>query len=225
MKSVTIKSNSVEQAVAEGLEQLGVNKDQADIEVISEAGLFKKAEVKITTKPLAEDIAFSFINELIAKMQLNVESEVTVDEDTCRIDLSGEDTAQVIGYRGETLDAIQYLALLVATRKAPTEKKLVVDAENYRIKRVDTLGRLAVRTAEKAIKYNKVIKLEPMNPFERRAVHSALTDYPGVTTKSEGDEPRRYVLVVPDRLNGEGRNFKKNGFGKTRTFGAKQRRF
>lgn len=286
MREIEIKATSVEQAIAEGLIELGASRDQVDIDIITEPKLFKKACVKISLKPeinlvssdvdksmdspITEDktepVAKSdtketvtepanndsailssseqiigeydkddahiidFVSTLFKNMNLNCTLKVTSTRDTLSILIGGADSNLTIGYRGETLDAIQYIALLVANKPVRFAKRLVIDAEGYREKRAATLTALSKKLASQAIKSGKAIELEPMNPFERRVIHTALQENPAVTTLSEGDEPNRFVVICPVKAepsyDSENKsNFKKQGFGKTRSFGQKKRRF
>jgi spoIIIJ-associated protein len=130
---------------------------------------------------------------------MGIEAQIDVKDkgDTLKITLAGPQMGILIGYRGETLDALQYLLSLIVNRenKDAEYKKVVLDTENYRQKREETLIRLANRLAYKARRYNKSITLEPMNPYERRIIHSALQDHPDVATHSEGDEPYRKIVI------------------------------
>lgn len=171
-----------------------------------------------------------FVSTLFKNMNLNCTLKVTSSRDTLSILIGGTDSNLTIGYRGETLDAIQYITLLVANKPVRFAKRLVIDAEGYREKRAATLTALSKKLASQAVKSGKAIELEPMNPFERRVIHTALQENPAVTTLSEGDEPNRFVVICPvkaepsyDTENKS--NFKKQGFGKTRSFGQKKRRF
>lgn len=283
MREIEIKATSVEQAIAEGLIELGASRDQVDIDIITEPKLFKKACVRISLKsnieiapnltdnsdniaaiedkPVSEvktvkenkeakaivsdnardeqiigeydaDDAHivEFVSTLFKNMNLNCTLKVTSSHDTLSILIGGADSNLTIGYRGETLDAIQYITLLVANKPVRFAKRLVIDAEGYREKRAATLTALSKKLASQAVKSGKAIELEPMNPFERRVIHTALQENPAVTTLSEGDEPNRFVVICPVKAepsyDTENKtNFKKQGFGKTRSFGQKKRRF
>lgn len=141
-----------------------------------------------------------FIDGLLEK--LGVEGHAFVTDQTVSdhiyIDIEGPDMGPVIGRRGDTLDAIQYLASLVLNRSAEEHIRLTIDTENYRIKRAQSLERLARKMAGKVARYHKPMTLEPMNPYERRIIHAALQEYRGVTTHSTGTEPNRRVVISPD---------------------------
>ncbi len=148
----------------------------------------------------AEGLAAGFIAGLLEKM--GVEGTVTVlpqlECDQLRLEISGPDMGPVIGRRGDTLDAIQYLASLVLNNGLQEHVRLSVDTENYREKRAESLERLARKMAMKVVKSHRTMTLEPMNPYERRIIHAALQDYNGVTTYSTGSEPGRRVVIAPD---------------------------
>lgn len=144
--------------------------------------------------------AIRFISGLLR--QMGIEAEVQVREqlvaDQLRLEIVGKDMGPVIGRRGDTLDAIQYLTSLVMGRVTEEHVRLSVDTENYRVKRAESLERLARKMAAKAVQYRKPMVLEPMNPYERRIIHSTLQDYAGVTTYSTGSEPGRRVVISPE---------------------------
>ena len=144
--------------------------------------------------------AVKFINGLLEKLEINGKAVVlSISEpDHIRIDISGPDMGPVIGRRGDTLDAIQYLTSLVLNKFSDEHLRLTIDTENYRAKRAESLERLARKIAVKVSKYHKAMTLEPMNPYERRIIHAALQDFRGVTTYSTGTEPGRRVVIAPD---------------------------
>ncbi len=146
-----------------------------------------------------EELACEYIISVCEAMGLEVELVTEVSDNTISIEVQGEDLGLLIGRRGETLDALQYLVGLVVNRNRDKYYKISIDAENYRAKRESALIRLAKRTADKVSKYRRPITLEPMNPNERRIVHSALQGYKGVETYSVGEEPNRKVVIRPVR--------------------------
>lgn len=119
------------------------------------------------------------------------------EENTLYIDVNGNDSGAAIGRHGETLEAIQYLASLVANKVSQDRVRVILDIGGYRRRRENTLISMAERAAEKVVQSGRNIELEPMNPAERRIVHSALQSFPGVTTFSEGEEPDRHVIIAP----------------------------
>ena len=163
----------------------------------------KEPAAVIHTEKAAE--AEKFLQDVITKMGTSVHIEITETEEEMRIDLSGDNMGMIIGRRGETLDALQYLTSLVVNKGEDTYRKVTLDTENYRQKREETLVKLATKLAGKGVKYKRSISLEPMNPYERRIIHSALQDYKGVTTYSTGTEPNRKVVIAST-----GGKFKKN---------------
>ena len=146
--------------------------------------------------PIVEDHeALTFLREITEKMDLKLDFTARTGEDLVYVEMTGEDSRTVIGKRGQTLDAIQYLTSLVVNKDSEKYIKVVVDAENYRAKRQRTLEQLADRLAAKVVKTGKYVRLEPMNPYERKVIHATLQSNPDVTTRSEGEEPYRRVII------------------------------
>lgn len=216
---------------------------QAEEAVVSETSnnenITDETPVKSASLGKDEETIVNFIGDILNKMELNCEVSGTSQGDTLFVRISGEDAHYAIGYRGETLDSLQYLALLCANKHARFRKKLVIDAEDYRQKREQTLIGLSKKLAYKVSKTGRAIELEPMNPYERRIIHTALQSNKFVETASEGEEPNRFVVINPKNAvsapkaedvpanmyeRPADRNFKKNGI-KTRSFGQKKRRF
>lgn len=226
MNFVDVKAKTVDEAVAIALEKLGAKKDDVNIEVLEESkGLFgilgskevlvrvsviekeappepaeeeKPAAVSSSDMPREISQAEDFLSSIIKKMDIDASFTTSYDEKTAQafIDIEGKDVGIMIGRHGETLDAVQYLANVVANKKSRDFVKITLDAENYREKRKTTLVNLANKTARKAVKYARNMTIEPMNPYERRIIHEALQGYPGVTTYSVGNEPNRKVVVA-----------------------------
>lgn len=203
MKFIEITGKTVDDAIESGLRELGIKRDKVDIFIIDHGskGIFglgsKPARVKLTVKNDSEAVARVFLRDILDKMDVKAEIHIKDMDDTLKVTLVGPDMGILIGYRGETLDAMQYLLSLVINRENSGDdyKKVILDTENYRKKREETLIRLANKLAYKVNKYNKSITLEPMNPYERRIIHSALQNHPYVTTHSEGEEPYRKVVI------------------------------
>jgi len=150
--------------------------------------------------------ARAFLADVLPKMGVSAESEITLGPRDIHIDLSGSDMGVVIGRRGETLDALQYLCALVVNKGEKEYIKVTLDTENYRLKREETLTRLARKLAGKVQRYHRSITLEPMNPYERRIIHSSLKGEENITTFSTGTEPnRRVVIALAGRGRGDGR--------------------
>ena len=143
--------------------------------------------------------AKGFLAGLTERMGVPVEIEVMESEEQLRMQMAGENMSLLIGRRGETLDALQYLTSLTVNRSREDYMRISIDTENYRAKREEALCKLAVRMAGRAKKSGKRVALEPMNPYERRILHSALQNDPDVTTHSEGEEPYRRVIITLNR--------------------------
>ncbi|WP_125154227.1 RNA-binding cell elongation regulator Jag/EloR [Clostridium rectalis] len=203
MKTIYMMGKTVEGAVKNALKELNVTEDKIDVEVIDEGsrGLFKiigarPAKIKVTVKKDYIYEAKSFLKKILDCMGIKAEIRIKDEDNILKICMTGPDMGILIGYRGETLDSIQYLLSLVINKDHDEEyKRVVLDTENYRQKREETLKRLAMKIATKARKTGKVVKLEPMNPYERRIIHSVLQNNPEVETYSEGEEPYRRVVV------------------------------
>lgn len=146
--------------------------------------------------PVCEDHpALAFLKEVTEQMGLDLNMVAKADENNVYIDIQGDDSGTIIGKRGQTLDAIQYLTSLVVNKGHDNYVKVVVDAENYRTKRERTLEQLANKLANKVIKTKRSVKLEPMNPYERKVIHATLQDNDRITTRSEGQDPYRRVII------------------------------
>lgn len=156
--------------------------------------------------------AETFLKDLFRTMEMEVEMKSSFEDDTLSVDISGEDMGILIGKRGQTLDSLQYLTSLVVNKGKASYVRVKLDTEDYRNRRKATLENLAKNIAFKVKKTRRPVFLEPMNPYERRIIHSALQNDPYVTTHSEGDEPCRKVVVTlkKDRNNGRNRNFERN---------------
>ncbi len=157
----------------------------------------KAEEAEPVTPKEPQNDAEKFLYGLFERMGINVtlKSE-KLQDDILRIDMSGRAMGMLIGRRGETLDALQYLTSLVSNNGKEEYLKVMLDTENYRKKREEALKRLALRLADKVVKSGKKVVLEPMNPYERRILHATLQDHPGITTYSEGEDPFRSVVVA-----------------------------
>ena len=209
-KEVIITAKTVEEAVAKAVEELGAPAaDKISYTVLEEP---KKgflgigaADAKISASYVCggEARATEFIEKLLSDM--NIEASVTVsdgDNNETRITIEGEGASILIGHHGETLDSLQYLASLAANKKVDGKKeeyvRITVDIEGYRAKREETLRSLARKMAAKVLKYKKSVMLEPMNPYERRIIHSEIQNMEGVSTNSIGSENNRKIVVFLD---------------------------
>jgi spoIIIJ-associated protein len=174
-------------------------KDRGDIvrppAEVSAEGTFSIREKPADLEVLENHVAESFLREITEKMGLKLKIKVQGNDSCVYVEMDGRDSGTIIGKRGQTLDAIQYLTSLVVNKDCEKYMRVVVDAENYREKREKTLEQLAYRLADKVVKTRKSIRLEPMNPYERKVIHSTLQSYPKVTTRSEGEEPYRRVII------------------------------
>ena len=206
-KEIIVTGKTIDEALANAAEQLGVKAEDVKYEVIDEPkkGLFGigavPAKIQATYTLKGEEIALEFVKKLVSDMQLDVTVEMSysAEREGMLIDIQGAGAGVLIGHHGDTLDSIQYLANLAANKKIDGEKrahvKITVDAENYRAKREETLRALARRMADKVLKYKKSVMLEPMNPYERRIIHSEIQGIEGVSTNSIGSENNRKIVV------------------------------
>lgn len=205
LKTIEAKGDSIDEAVQKALTELGADRDDVSVEVLQKpkSGFLgfgrEPAIVRVSYETSPADTAREFLSGLLERFGTPARIDIEVDqqERAIRIELSGENMGAVIGRRGDTLDAIQYLTSIVANREEEERWRITVDTESYRKKRESALQALAQKTAQKALKYRKPVALEPMNPHERRIIHSALQDFEGVTTHSTGSEPNRRVIVTP----------------------------
>lgn len=154
-------------------------------------------EIRITEYTLEKERARKFLREVLEAMDIKAEIRVKDINESLYINLSGPKMGMIIGRRGQTLDSLQYLVSLVVNKDKERDSfvKVILDTEDYRRKREETLQRLAKRLADRARKTGKNIELEPMNPYERRIIHSTLQEVEGITTFSEGEEPYRKVII------------------------------
>ncbi len=165
-----------------------------------DAPIVRTKRVSSVTRPdnlvaLESHPALDFLRETTQKMDLELTIKAEANDETLFISIEGSDSGTIIGKRGQTLDAIQYLTSLVVNKEKDKYIRVVVDAENYRVKRENTLEQLADRLAGKVIKTRRTVRLEPMNPYERMVIHATLQDNPKVKTRSEGEEPYRRVII------------------------------
>ncbi len=206
---------NVDDAITKALVSLGVTSDKLEYEVVEKGsngilGIGSKpakinARVKEEIVEVAEtpedvkEVAVEFLSKVFEAMNLTVKINVTINEESVDIDLVGDDMGVLIGKRGQTLDSLQYLVSLVINKKSDKYLRVKLDTENYRERRKETLENLAKNIAFKVKRTKRPVSLEPMNPYERRVIHSALQNDRYVTTKSEGEEPFRHVVVVLKR--------------------------
>lgn len=205
MKRIETTGKTVDVAVDNALAQLGLTKDQVEIEVISEGGILKQAKVAVTPILNDQQKLQQFLEQIITKMGYdNFAVNVTASDDCLIADIintSSEDV-NLIGYRGEVLDSLQYLASLIVDVDKDKYKRIVVDSEGYRGRREKTLVNLAKNLEQKVKRTGVAAKLEPMNPYERRIIHTALQSSKYVTTASDGLGNGRHIVVSP-QLGGD----------------------
>ncbi|WP_416148062.1 RNA-binding cell elongation regulator Jag/EloR [Salipaludibacillus sp. HK11] len=204
MKKVTVSGKTIDEAVELGLQRLGVDKDQVEIQVIEEPqkaflGLIggKPAVVEMKVKPEPIKEAILFLRDTIDKMGISASVEKEERHEGIYLNISGVDMGVLIGKRGQTLDSLQYLVNLVANRQSENYLRIHLDAEGYRERRKEALETLAERLSSKAVRTKREVRLEPMNAHERKIIHTALQNVKGVSTYSDGAEPHRRIVVVP----------------------------
>lgn len=209
MEKLTISGEftgkTVEEAKQEGLKALGLQEEEAIITVLEEGKkkLFGsiKARVRIEKKKSDGERAVEFLDGLFDIIGIPATNELVSEGEKIEINVITTNSHAVIGHRGDILDALQNLAGAVANTGREEYKRVVVDCENYRAEREKTLQGVAAKLAAKAVARAKKVSLEPMNPYERRIIHAALADSTEVTTVSEGKEPNRYVVIVPNNYD------------------------
>ena len=207
---IEISAKTVSDAITEACRKLSVTSDKLDYEVIEEGSngflgigakpAVIKAGVKIE-KLTVDQVAKKFLNDIFTAMSMEVAVTADYDEEenSLDVDISGEEIGVLIGKRGQTLDSLQYILSLVVNKETDTYVRVKVDTENYRQRRKETLENLAKNIAYKVKKTRRPVSLEPMNPYERRIIHSTLQNDKFVSTHSEGDEPYRRVVVTLKR--------------------------
>lgn len=270
MQSYTYEGETLEEAINNGLKELGLKRDDVDVDIKSRGGFFCKPTVILTPKEepvetapvapvpakpatprnkpteeelvAAEERVRTFVTALVGNMGVNCSVSVSRVEEEISVVIGGEDAGAVIGYRGETLDAIQYVTLWIANEQGRDFVRVSLDAENYRQRRKEVLTALAEKLAHRCHKAGRKVELEPMNPFERRIIHTALQNDKFVRTESEGDGRFRHVVIIPredvpgskprsrvthlpEMTYGTSAEFRRKGAGKTKTYGAKKKPF
>ena len=195
-------AKTVNECITAACQKFVITSDKLEYEVVDEgkAGLFgigaKPAVIKARVKSSVDETVKDFLNKVFAAMNLTVKINVNITEESVDVDLVGDDMGVLIGKRGQTLDSLQYLVSLVVNKKSDKYLRVKLDTENYRERRKETLENLAKNIAFKVKRTKRPVSLEPMNPYERRVIHSALQNDKYVTTKSEGEEPFRHVVVL-----------------------------
>ncbi|MCZ8517444.1 protein jag [Paenibacillus filicis] len=203
MKKIVVTGKTIEEAVRSGLLEWNTTEDRVKVQVLEQPakGLFgligaREAKVELERIPDALEEAVRFLEEVVQTIDLKVRIELNRDAEEPEIHLFGEELGMLIGRRGQTLDALQYLVNIVANRFSDHHLRIVLDAEHFRERRKKTLQELAERLAERVIRTKKEVLLEPMPPQERKVIHTQLQQHPKVRTFSRGDEPNRRVVIV-----------------------------
>ncbi|MFC4077232.1 RNA-binding cell elongation regulator Jag/EloR [Salinithrix halophila] len=201
---MTVTGKTVEAAVEEALARLSASRDQVKITVLEEPskGFFgwigvRNAKVEVEKNPTPREEAHRFLREVLDTMGLQgIDLETTEESDHVRINFHGDQLGILIGRRGQTLDALQYLTNIIANKAEGAYVRFILDAQGYRNRRRDTLLALADRIAKQVIRTKKPVTLEPMNPMERKVIHTQIQKYKELTTTSEGEDPHRKVVVL-----------------------------
>ena len=209
MDFIEVSAKTVDDAITESLVKLGTTSDKIEYEVIEKgsSGFLgigsRPAIIKVRKKSEIEDYVYDFLHSVFQAMEMDVEILINKSEDGKIVDveLQGEEMGVLIGKRGQTLDSLQYLTNLAVGKQVEEYVKVKIDTEDYRKRRRDTLENLAKNIAYKVKRTKRPVSLEPMNPFERRVIHSALQNDRYVSTHSEGEETYRHVVVTLKRNN------------------------
>jgi len=195
-------AKTAEEAIESALKELNTTKENVKIEILGESAkgvsrLFggKEVKVRVTVNENLKVIAGTFVSNILDKMDIEATISVTEEDENILINISGDRVGVLIGRRGETLDAIQYLTSLIINKNTEEYKRVVVDIENYRNQREEALTHLAYRMADRVEKYKKSVTLEPMTPSERRIIHMALKERFLIETPSIGEEPNRRIVI------------------------------
>ena len=204
MEFIEISAKNVDDAITQATVQLGITSDQLEYEVLDKGSTgflgigSKNAVIKARKKFSIDENVVEFLSSIFDAMKMEVEILVAVNEEEhiIEVELKGDDMGILIGKRGQPLDSLQYLTNLAINKHSDEYYKVKIDTEDYRKRRKETLENLAKNIAYKVKRTKRPVSLEPMNPFERRIIHSALQNDRYVTTHSEGDEPYRHVVVT-----------------------------
>ncbi|MBH1942497.1 protein jag [Mobilitalea sibirica] len=214
-------AKTIDEALTNAMLELGTTVDNLEYEVIEKEtsgflGMFSKpAKIRVKLKLSVENSAKTFIKEVLGAMGVIANAEVIYDEanSNLEINVEGDEMGILIGKRGQTLDSLQYLVSLVVNKNSENYIKVKLDTENYRARRKETLENLAKNIAFKVKRTRKPVSLEPMNPYERRIIHSALQNDKYVETYSEGEEPYRKVVINVKKTNRDSK-FNKNNYNR-----------
>ena len=205
MDMIEVSAKTVSDAITEACQKLGVTSDKLDYQVVEEgsSGFLgigaKPAVIKAAVKKSSvEEVARAFLNDVFQAMNMEVVIDIKYNEEekSMDIELSGNEMGVLIGKRGQTLDSLQYLVSLIVNKGTEGYLRVKLDTENYRERRKETLETLAKNIAYKVKRTRRPVSLEPMNPYERRIIHAAVQNDKYVTTRSEGEEPFRHVVIA-----------------------------
>ncbi|WP_347489484.1 RNA-binding cell elongation regulator Jag/EloR [Desulfoscipio sp. XC116] len=206
MSYIEKSGKTVDEAVESALNELNIPREQVEIEIIEEPskGIFgfigvKPARIRVKIKETAARQANELLSKVMKLMELDVDIDLVEKEEKIIININGPDLGILIGRRGETLDALQYLVNLSANKNMEKRKRIFIDIEGYRKRREDTLKKLAYKLADKARQRGRNVILEPMNSMERRIIHTALQGRDDIYTFSEGEEPYRKIIIAPKK--------------------------
>ncbi|MEW6546272.1 MAG: RNA-binding cell elongation regulator Jag/EloR [Bacillota bacterium] len=201
MRRIEKRGRTVEEAVQAALKELGIGPDEAEVEVLQEGrrgflGLgSREAWVRVTRKRRPDRFAVGFVNEILRTMRLRGEVRAEERDGRLWVEVEGEDLGALIGHRGRTLDALEYLVNLAVGRECGGRQRLVLDVAGYRQRRAEAVRRMALQAAEKVRRTGRPATLEPMTARERKLVHLALQGDPQLVTRSEGEEPFRKIVI------------------------------
>ncbi len=206
MKTIEKIGKTIDEAVDKALQELDATRDEVDVDILEEPskgilGLInvRPAKVKVTLKDDPSKRASGLLKSIFHSIDMDIKINISENERAVFIDLEGNDLGILIGRRGETLDALQYLLNLAANKNQEIRKKIIVDIEGYRGRREKTLQRLALKLADKAKQRGRNVVLEPMSAQERRIIHTTLQGREDIYTFSEGDEPYRKIKISPKK--------------------------
>jgi spoIIIJ-associated protein len=204
VKKVVATAKTIDDAVHKALLELGVSRDKVTVRILEEPskGLFgligardARVEVEYNVDPVEQGL--QFLQDVLRNMKVDARVETRHSEDGILFDIQGTNLGIIIGRRGQTLDSLQYLVNVVANRHVDKHVRIILDAENYRARRKETLEQLADRIAQKALQTKRNVRLEPMSAAERKVIHAFLQKRKDVVTYSEGEEPHRYIVIAP----------------------------
>lgn len=206
MKAIEKTGRTIEEAIGLALQEMGVERNDVEVEILEEPskgilGFFgaKPGRVKVIMKEGALQKATNLLNDIINSMDLQVELDIKEKDNVLNINMKGPELGILIGRRGETLDALQFLVNLSVNKNKEIRRKIIIDVEGYRHRREETLQKLAIKLANKARQRGRSVVLEPMSSQERRIIHTALQGRDDIYTFSEGNEPYRKIIISPKK--------------------------